>query len=96
MCLEIALFLSKPDGERLAIITGHAQTVREVFLVDSYIKDCFTQCSSIEQGDIRVLSELAYADSAGPVAAAGAAAESESGEKEAPTPEEQSLGDTCW
>jgi len=63
MCLEIAVFLSKPGAGALPIVTGHAFSVRNSFLDGGFIRDCLTLLASIERKDIGQLSEMAQENS---------------------------------
>ncbi len=92
-CLDIAVFLDKPEAARLPIITGCAQTARDSFLDGGLIRDCFTQCASLEEKNICELSQLVQSGSVESAVSSDGAGENQSEEPMGSTPEELSLSD---
>ena len=91
LCLEIALFLSKPAAAGLPIVIGLAKSVRNSFMEGGFIRDCLTHCGSMERKDVHELSELAQADSDELAVAADGTSEIERGQAVVLMPEGPSL-----
>ena len=90
LCLEIALFPSKPAAAGLPIVTGLAKSARNSFMEGGFIRDFLTHCGSMERKDVHELPELAQAGSDELAVVADGASESESVEAAAFMPEEPS------
>ena len=59
MCLELVVFLIEPVASQLAIVVGHARSLRELFLEGAFVRDCLTNFASLEKKHVVELSKLA-------------------------------------
>ena len=57
MCLELVVFLTRPESAQLPIVVGHARSLRDIFMEGSFIRDCLTSLASLEH--VTELSKLA-------------------------------------